>query len=117
MFNTALGGALIVGVLCIIKLLLSKLDVSDFGYAFLYSLNYSIGFIAIYVLGFTLATKQPAMTAAALIRALEEGIKKDGSTEKHQVFAVFFPRVFRSQFIALWGTLSWLFRFHYSEFG
>lgn len=105
MFNTALGGGLIVGILCIIKVLLSKLDTSDFGHAFLYSMNYSFGFIAIYVLGFTLATKQPAMTAAALIRALEDGMKNDDSEEKHQGFAVFFARVFRSQFIAFVGNV------------
>ncbi|RAR49853.1 recombinase [Flavobacterium lacus] len=105
MFNTALGGGFIVGILCIIKVLLSKLDASDFGYAFLYSMNYSIGFIAIYLLGFTLATKQPAMTAAALIRALQDGMKKEDSEEKHQVFAVFFARVFRSQFIAFVGNV------------
>lgn len=105
MFNTALGGGFIVGILCIIKVLLSKLDTSDFGYAFLYSMNYSIGFIAIYLLGFTLATKQPAMTAAALIRALKEGMKKKGSEEKHQAFAEFFARVFRSQFIAFVGNV------------
>lgn len=105
MFNTALGGGLIVGILCIIKVLLSKLEASDFGHAFLYSMNYSFGFIAIYVLGFTLATKQPAMTAAALIRALEDGMKNDDSEEKHQGFAVFFARVFRSQFIAFVGNV------------
>lgn len=105
MFNTALGGGFIVGILCIIKVLLSKLDASDFGYAFLYSMNYSIGFIAIYLLGFTLATKQPAMTAAALIRALQEGMKNEDSEEKHQVFAVFFARVFRSQFVAFVGNV------------
>jgi site-specific recombinase len=105
MLNTAMGGGLIVGVLCILKVLLSKVDTSDFGYAFLYSMNYSIGFVSIYLLGFTLATKQPAMTAAALIRALEEGMKNDSSTGKHQAFAVFFARVFRSQFIAFVGNV------------
>ena len=37
--------------------LLSKLDVSPFGSAFLYSMNYALGFIIIYLLGYTLATK------------------------------------------------------------
>mgnify|MGYP006141694825 FL=1 len=106
MFLTALGGGLIVGILCIIKVLLSKLETSDFGHAFLYSMNYSFGFIAIYILGFTLATKQPAMTAAALIRALEDGIKDPTiSDSKYQGFARFFARVFRSQFIAFVGNV------------
>ncbi|MEZ0007847.1 site-specific recombinase [Flavobacterium sp. 28YEA47A] len=106
MFRAALGGGLIVGVLCIIKVMLGKVETSGFGHAFLYSMNYSIGFIAIYLCGFTLATKQPAMTASALIRALEQGMKKQGnSSEKHQAFAVFFARVFRSQFIAFVGNV------------
>lgn len=106
MFRAALGGGLIVGILCIIKVLLGKVETSDFGHAFLYSMNYSLGFIAIYLCGFTLATKQPAMTASALIRALEQGMKKQGNpSEKHQAFAVLFARVFRSQFIAFVGNV------------
>ena len=97
---------LIVGLLCIIKLLFSKIETSDFGHAFLYSLNYSFGFIVIYLLGFTLATKQPAMTASALISALEEGLKKQGNdSEKHKIFAILFSRLFRSQFIAFVGNV------------
>ena len=106
MFKTALGGGLIVGILCVIKVLLSKADTSFFGHAFLYSMNYAFGFIAIYLLGFTLATKQPAMTAAALIKALEEGVLKQGrDAEKYKAFAILFARVFRSQFIAFVGNV------------
>ena len=106
MFRTALGGGFIVGILCIIKVLLSKADTSFFGHAFLYSMNYAFGFIAIYLLGFTLATKQPAMTASALIKALEEGvIKKGKDAEKYKAFAILFARVFRSQFIAFMGNV------------
>jgi site-specific recombinase len=106
MFRTALGGGFIVGIMCIIKVLLSKADTSFFGHAFLYSMNYAFGFIAIYLLGFTLATKQPAMTASALIKALEEGVVKQGKdAEKYGAFAILFARVFRSQFIAFVGNV------------
>jgi site-specific recombinase len=106
MLQKALGGGLIVGFLCIIKLLLSKVDTSYFGQAFLYSMNYSIGFITIALLGFALATKQPALTAAALARALEEGHKKEGNkSQKYGAFAILFARVFRSQFIAFFGNV------------
>lgn len=107
MFLTASGGGFIVAVLCIIKVMLSKVDTSAFGHAFLYSLNYSLGFIAIYVLGFTLATKQPAMTASALVSALEAGRRNRDADEdeKHRTFAEFFARVFRSQFIAFVGNV------------
>jgi site-specific recombinase len=106
MFIAALGGGFIVGMLCIIKILLSKIDTSYFGHAFLYSINYAFGFIAIYIMGFTLATKQPAMTASALIKSLEEGMKVKGRNRlKHESFALLFARVFRSQFIAFVGNV------------
>jgi site-specific recombinase len=116
MLWAASGGGIIVGILCIIKVMLGKIETSAFGHAFFYSLNYAFGFIAIYVLGFTLATKQPAMTATALIRALERDQKDNalGEDEKHRAFAAFFARVFRSQFIAFVGNVlvafpvSWL---------
>lgn len=107
MFWKACGGGVIVGLACIAKIFLGKIETSAFGHAFLYSLNYAVAFIAIYLCGFTLATKQPAMTASALVRALETGRnKKDADEdEKHLVFAEFFARVFRSQFIAFVGNV------------
>ncbi|RZJ68064.1 MAG: recombinase [Flavobacterium sp.] len=106
MLRSALGGGLIVGFLCVFKVLLSKVETSFFGHAFLYSMNYAFGFILIYITGATLATKQPAMTASALAKALEEGSKKQGKpSEKYAAFAVLFARVFRSQFIAFVGNV------------
>ena len=106
MFKGALGGGLVVGFLCVIKVLMSKAETSDFGFAFLYSMNYSIGFILIYLLGFTLATKQPAMTASTLIKVIEEGLKtNEKPSQKHKAFAHLFARLFRSQFIAFVGNI------------
>lgn len=106
MFKTALGGGLIVGIICLTKVLLYQLDVSDFGNAFIMSMNYSLGFVVLYLLSFTLATKQPAMTASTLIHALESGIKSSGKRKiKHLAFAKFFAQVFRSQFIAFLGNV------------
>lgn len=106
MFKAAFGGGIVVGVLCIFKLLLSKTESSDFGFAFLYSMNYALGFIAIYLFGFTLATKQPAMTASAIVDAIDRG-KKEESDERmqHAAFAELFSRLFRSQFIAFIGNV------------
>ena len=103
----ACGGGIIVAFACVLKIFLSKMDNSAFGYAFFYSLNYALAFILIYLSGSTLATKQPAMTAAALVSSLEAGYKnKDGDEkEKHRVFGEFFARVFRSQFIAFVGNV------------
>jgi site-specific recombinase len=110
MFRTACGGGFIVAFLCIFKVLLSKVDTSEFGSAFLYSMNYSLGFIAIYLTGGTLATKQPAMTASALVSALVKGTnEKTGIEDRYYSFAIFFARVFRSQFIAFMGNVLFAF--------
>lgn len=106
MLLTAMGGGLIVGFMCIFKVLISKANVSDFGHAFLYSLNYSFGFIVIYIFGFTLATKQPAMTAAAIVKSIEVGMRRSiNEKDRHRAFAELFSQLFRSQFIAFVGNV------------
>lgn len=120
MFKASLGAGFVVGFLCIFKILLSKVDSSDFGFAFLYSMNYAFGFILIYLCGFALATKQPAMTASTIIKTIEEGRKQANLKSKKQIkederegivvnkyekFAKFFAQLFRSQFIAFVGNV------------
>lgn len=105
MLLTACGAGLVVGFLCISKILLGKFHVSDFGHALLYSLNYAFGFILIYLLGFTLATKQPAMTAAAIVKSIEAGTSDVNEADKHRSFAILFAHLFRSQFIAFVGNV------------
>lgn len=106
MFWKSSGGGVIVGALCILKLLYSYQDTSEFGHAFLYSFNYAMGFIMIYLMGFTLATKQPAMTAATMAKILSE----EKNTRKNYVdFAKLVAQLFRSQFIAFVGNVLWAF--------
>jgi site-specific recombinase len=58
--------------------------------------------VMIYLMRFTLATKQPAMTAATMTKVLsEEGNIKSDSTE----FAHLVSKLFRSQFIAFVGNV------------
>ncbi len=104
MFYSAMIGGIIVGVMCVIKLLLSKIPASDLGHALIYSTNYAIGFVMIYLVGATLATKQPAMTAAALIQSIEKG-RGEKRDVKYRSFAELFARLFRSQFIAFAGNV------------
>lgn len=106
MLLTACGAGLVVGFLCIFKVLLGKFHVSDFGHALLYSLNYAFGFILIYLLGFTLATKQPAMTAAAIVKSIESGMLGSvKEADRYRSFAILFSQLFRSQFIAFVGNV------------
>ncbi|RNA62041.1 recombinase [Chryseobacterium nematophagum] len=102
MFYKASGGGIIVGALCVLKMLYGYIPGSDFSHAFLYSMNYAMGFIMIYLMGFTLATKQPAMTAATMTKVLaDEGNNKSNNAE----FAHLVSKLFRSQFIAFVGNV------------
>jgi len=100
MLRSALGAGFIVGFMAMIKILFSKLALAPFGYAVLYSLNYSSGFMLVHVLHFTIATKQPAMTAALIARAIDEG------KQKLDELVELIVRVFRSQFIAIIGNIG-----------
>lgn len=101
MLFSALGGGFVVAILCLIKTLLSYNDYSPLGTAFVYSMNYAIGFIIIYLMGFTLATKQPAMTAVTLAQTIDSKGKKPDYT----AFSKLFTKLFRSQFIAFVGNV------------
>ncbi|MEZ4470218.1 MAG: hypothetical protein R3F60_05320 [bacterium] len=67
--------------------------------ALLYGLNYAVCFVLIYMLGATLATKQPALTASRLSMALEEG-------ESHESFAYLVRAIWRSQFLSFVGNIG-----------
>ena len=100
MLYSALGAGFIVGFMAMIKILFGTLALAPFGFAVLYSANYSFGFMLVHVLHFTIATKQPAMTAALIAKAL------DDSKQKLDELVELIVRVFRSQFIASIGNIG-----------
>lgn len=67
------GGGVLVAVFAIIKTQLASDILAPLPQALLYGASYALCFGLIYVTGATLATKQPAMTASHLARALEGG--------------------------------------------
>ncbi len=101
LFRSACGAGLVVGFLVVFKTLIYYLHASPFLTTLLYSLNYAIGFVAIYLWRFTLATKQPAMTASTLSHALQTA-QKGGDFSK---FASLVAKVSRSQTIAFTGNV------------
>lgn len=103
MLYSSMGGGLIVGFLTIIKVLIYYLRLPLFGEAFLYSMNYSLGFIGIHVSHSTLATKQPAMTAPKLAAALDEKVKTKSMALEN--LAEVIVKLSRSQFIAFVGNV------------
>jgi site-specific recombinase len=114
----ALGGGFIVAFLVCIKTLVYFLHAPKFWEAFFYSMNYSLGFIIIHLLHFTLATKQPAMTASTIALSLD---KQKGDLMQDSV--VMFSQIFRSQMISLLGNvlmvvpiaylLAWVYQYFY----
>ena len=103
LFIKASGGGVIVAFLCANKTRLYFQHLPIFWEAFFYSLNYSIGFMLILLLGFTLATKQPAMTASTIAANLSNnGINPNWLDKTTQLLI----RLIRSQFISLVGNAS-----------
>ena len=99
LFISSIGGGVIVVFLVFIKNFIHNLpNLSLFSEGLLYGINYSFGFIAMHLLHFTLATKQPAMTASFIAENIE---KKD---EKKKL-SVVLVQIVRSQFISLIGNL------------
>lgn len=100
MMRSAMGAGFIVGFMAMIKILFGKLIMAPFGYAVLYSLNYSFGFMFVHVLHFTIATKQPAMTAALIAKSIDKG------KQKLDELVELIVQVLRSQFIAILGNVG-----------
>jgi site-specific recombinase len=102
MFRAALGAGAIVPLLAFAKLWLHDLHAAPLIQGLLYGLNYAIGFVLIQVMHFTLATKQPAMTATHLAMALDAppGQRPDPGEMVEMIV-----RLCRSQFIAIVGNI------------
>jgi site-specific recombinase len=112
MFKAAAGAGFIIGFMAIIKILLSYLHRAPLIEALLYSMNYSLGFMLVHVLHFTIATKQPAMTAARIAATLHEADQKSGGkASRHRQadvdsMAALINKVFRTQVVAVLGNLA-----------
>lgn len=103
MFRSSAGAGLIIGFMALLKILTSYLRAAPLVEAFLYSLNYSFGFMLIHVLHFTVATKQPAMTASRIAAGLHS---QDGRHIDLDSMAELIVKVLRTQFVAVLGNLA-----------
>ena len=102
MIRSAMWGGFIVCFVAIFKLLLGKLKLAPFPLGFLYSTNYSAGFILIEGTHSTLATKQPAFTASAVASSLDT--KKHGEPDLENLAATV-AKISRSQIASFFGNL------------
>ena len=103
MLVSAAGAGLIIPVMALLKIKIAALQLPLLPQTVLYCLDYGLGFMLIHVLGFTVATKQPAMTAAHLSSAIErEG--RSGANARTVVELA--TQVIRTQFIAIVGNVA-----------
>ena len=102
MLRSSAGAGLVVGVMALLKILASYLRAAPLVEAFLFSMNYAVGFMLIHLLHFTVATKQPAMTAARIAASLSS---RDNRTLDIDSLAELIVTVLRTQFIAVFGNL------------
>ncbi|MFO7953938.1 site-specific recombinase [Thioalkalivibrio sp.] len=103
MLCSGAGAGLIIAVMALIKIQIESLGLSEAANTLWVSLNYGLGFVLIHILHFTVATKQPAMTAAHLAAAIEESERGTADPSK---MADLLMRVGRSQFAAVLGNVG-----------
>ena len=84
-------------------ILLGKFIFAPFVYVFMHSMNYSLGFVLMHILNFTLATKQPAMTAATIAKSIDQS---EGKTRDLHRLADLVVAMMRSQFAAIAGNVA-----------
>lgn len=100
MFLSALGGGAVTAWTVYAKHLIGLLKLSGFVKGFTEGLNYATSFLGIQLAGFTLATKQPSVTAPFIASAL----KKSTTESRRSIVALL-----RTQFIAVFGNLTGVF--------
>ncbi len=105
MLRKAAGGGSIVALTILVKYLLLAVGFSAFWGGFFGGVNYALSFIAIQLLHWTLATKQPAMTAPAMAVKLKD-LSADNAIDS---FVDEVTHVVRSQVAAVMGNLALVF--------
>lgn len=99
---SAMGAGLIIAVMSMLKIIVASKHMPPLTEAIVFSLNYGLGFVLIHILHFTVATKQPAMTAAAIAASIGES---GGKAKEMDNLAVVIAQTMRSQFIAIMGNV------------
>jgi site-specific recombinase len=103
MLRSAALGGFIIAFMAAFKIMLGEPKLPDFVRGLCFCLNYGIGFALIHLLGGTVATKQPAMTANAIAASIGEVRGKGRDLEDLATVVV---RTLRSQLAAIVGNLG-----------
>ena len=103
MFKMAAIGGFVIAFMATSKILASSWDLAPMGRAFINSMIYGLGFVFIHIIHGTVATKQPAMTAAAIASTISDSSGK----KSHQLnkLSELIVDILRTQFVAIMGNV------------
>ena len=101
LFRSAFGSGLIIALMTLQKIFIMDAHLPALTEALLVCLNYGLGFVLIHMLGGTVATKQPAMTAAAIASTLGQSSDKNMAST-----ALLIARTSRSQLASVLGNVG-----------
>ena len=102
MLRDAAGGGAVMSITTLMKFVVLSMSLSAFWSGFYAGLNYALSFVLIQMLHWTVATKQPAMTAPAMAAKLKE-LGAPGAVEG---FVDEVTHLVRSQVAAIVGNLA-----------
>ena len=102
LLRSAMGAGLIIAFMAVLKLLAGRQHLAPLTEALVFSLNYGLGFMLIHILHFTVATKQPAMTASAIAASISES---GGKTRDLENLVSIIAQTLRSQLAAILGNV------------
>ena len=102
MLLTAMGAGVLTAGTCFMKFKIGDIGAAPLVEGVLIGTNYALSFLLLQILGFTLATKQPSMTAASLAHALS----RDTPPKVTQRMVELVAKISRSQFVAAVGNVS-----------
>ncbi len=102
MFDSAAGGGALTAFMVLLKFFITWVKLPLLLDSLFIGLNYAWGFVAMQFAHFSLATKQPSMTAATLAGGIEE--RRDGASLEPLVDLV--ARASRTQLAALAGNVG-----------
>lgn len=102
LLRASMGAGFIIAFMAACKIYVAKMHFPPMTEALLFSLNYGLGFVFIHLLHFTVATKQPAMTAAAIAASIGEYGQK---SQDLKALAGLIAQTVRSQMAAILGNV------------
>jgi len=102
MLRDAAGGGAVMSLTTLFKFMVLSLGLSAFWSGFYAGLNYALSFVLIQLLHWTVATKQPAMTAPAMAAKLKD-LDEPGAVD---LFVDEVTHLVRSQVAAVVGNLA-----------